>query len=121
MIAEPENERFQELVTDIFDVLMALESEIVVYKAAQKSLTTQFFDGGAASAAFQHALESVRRAPSTRKALAAKYAAELARFRELPHLPIGPKMDVLRVFLKAVRSGDLRFYPSNDAPLKDAQ
>jgi hypothetical protein len=120
MTAEPENERFQELVKDVFGVLKALESEIVAYRAASVALLSHY-DGDVAADAFQRALESARQSPASRKGLAGKYAVEAAQFEQLSHVPIGPKIGLLVEFLQAFRSGDVRLFPSNDAPLKDAK
>jgi hypothetical protein len=111
--------RFQELTATVFDVLKALETEVIAYRAAAASLKTSVFDGGLADIAFQRALTSARHAPSTRKA-ADKYAVELARFAELSHLPDGPNMGLLHEWLLLFRQGDPRLFPSGDAPLKDA-
>ena len=115
MSNDPENERFQELAATVFSVLRALEVEVIAYRAAAASLRTSVFDQGFAADVFQHELTSARHAPSTRKA-AGKYAVELARFGELSHLPIGPKMGLLHEWLRLFHQGDLRLFPSNDAP-----
>jgi hypothetical protein len=117
MLAEPENERFQELAATMFDVLKALESEVIAYRIAAASLRTSVFDEGLADAVFQLALTSARRAPDTRKA-GEKFSVASARFAELLHLPLDPKSGILSEWLRAFQR---QVFPSNDSPSKDAQ
>ena len=112
MSADPENERFQEMITELFEVLKTLETEVIAYRTAQNSLTISVYDNGFAADVFQRALESARRAPHIRKALD-RVDAELAQFRGLSNVPIGPKIEMLLAFLQAFRSGDSRFFPSD--------
>jgi hypothetical protein len=104
----PENTQFQALAATLFDVLKALESEVVAYKAAEKSLLLHH-DGGVAYDVFQRALESARQSQHTRKA-AGKYAAALAEFQGLSRTPIGPNMQMLQEWLMAFRSGMFVFF-----------
>lgn len=98
------DERFQELAEEVFETIRLLEVEIVCHRYALQQLRTSFFGQDAAAASFfQSSLEVAHQSSKIRREVGDTKRARLAPFQQMPHMPLGPKIDALCAFLKDFR------------------